>query len=382
MSHGTNLNKTLPNSVQPFFTAYLPHWNGVENRGLILGLLEYLPLEPFSGKKFCTLERLLFLHNIDIQTRIFNSLEHAILDNTPSSIAAVLAFYTSILRHWTVQHLTEQSPSPTSSCMVPAPSSSTTLQPLTDHASLLALTLLTLQRPTQITISIVLTYHETLARTISYAPTHPQIYILNPHPQVIYLLLFLSSSSSSLSRLCSFLATYKRTFETHMARHPQPSAPELYPKAYVNSFNCFLMYTCNLLWRSRAYNNTDTNALGCLLSPSLHVPLKNYLASLTPPQTLANLFSLSLNPILCRASITAFRELEDKAISEDGGAIRIRHAGPIRQRSFQGLGGDGGLEIGWGDYRIEVLKWLRSRGVGGVGELMGCTMKTLVGNGF
>ncbi|MCJ1237492.1 hypothetical protein MMC14_005478 [Varicellaria rhodocarpa] len=359
--------KALPTSIESFIIAYLPHWNGVETRPLILGLLEYLSLESFA----------------DLQTRMFNPLEHAILDSTSPSAATILAFYTSLLRHWTTKLLAQVLPSSTSpSTIPPPPSSSTTLQSLTNHASVLALTLLTSDSPTQSTISTVLDYHEALAHTISYAPIHPQIYILTPVPETIYLLLFLSPSLSSISRLCSLLATYKRTFEMYMARPPQTSVPELYPKDYVNHFNGFLMDICNLLWRSRAFNTTDTNALGCLLPPSLHASLKFYLASLTPPHSLPTIFSLSLNPVLCRASIAAFRELEDKAISEEGDAIQIRHAGPVSQRSLQALVGDGGLEVGWGDYRLEVLRWLRRRGVGGVGELMGCTMKHLMGNGI
>ena len=79
-------------------------------------------------------------------------------------------------------------------------------------------------------------------------------------------------------------------------------------------------------------------------------------------------------------SIAAFRELEDKAI-EDGEehGIEMRHAGPVTQRSLAVLGADGGLEIGWAEYRLEVLKWLEGMGADGVRELMFCTMKHLIG---
>lgn len=39
----------------------------------------------------------------------------------------------------------------------------------------------------------------------------------------------------------------------------------------------------------------------------------------------------------------------------------------------------GGIRVGWKEYRVEVLEWLDERGVKGVGELMGCTMKGLMG---
>lgn len=61
-----------------------------------------------------------------------------------------------------------------------------------------------------------------------------------------------------------------------------------------------------------------------------------------------------------------------------GVAVSVRHAGPVTQRSLGLLGGNGGVRISWAEYRLEVLKWLGDRGVGGVGELMFCTMKHLM----
>ena len=104
--------------------------------------------------------------------------------------------------------------------------------------------------------------------------------------------------------------------------------------------------------------------------------------NLTPPQSLATLFSLSFNPNFSAISIAAFRDLEDKALeglAEQG--IETRHAGPVTQRSLSALAAEGGLAMGWVDYRLEVLKWLGDRGVNGVGDLMFCTMKHLMSQG-
>lgn len=61
-----------------------------------------------------------------------------------------------------------------------------------------------------------------------------------------------------------------------------------------------------------------------------------------------------------------------------GGRARTRHTGPVTQRSLEALAMDGGVRVGWADYRLEVLKWLGDRGVDGIGELMFCTMKHLM----
>ena len=164
-----------------------------------------------------------------------------------------------------------------------------------------------------------------------------------------------------------------------MARSTSSSIPK-YPQNYINGFNGFLMDICNLLWRSRAFNSIDTNALGCLLPSSIVPQLSSLLESLTPPQALPSLFSLSHHQALCTVSIATFRELEDKAVEDGNGqGIEVRHAGPVTQRSLAMLGADGGVSIGWAEYRLEVLNWLGEMGVDGVRELMFCTMKHLMG---
>jgi len=51
-----------------------------------------------------------------------------------------------------------------------------------------------------------------------------------------------------------------------------------YSRDFVNYFNGFVMDLCNCLWRNRALNNADKNALGCQLpeypfqSPLFSVP--------------------------------------------------------------------------------------------------------------
>jgi centromere protein I len=59
--------------------------------------------------------------------------------------------------------------------------------------------------------------------------------------------------------------------------------------------------------------------------------------------------------------------------------VRIRHAGPITQKTLITLGKEGGVKVDWKEYRVHVLRWLEGMGVGGVRELGGATMKGLLG---
>lgn len=76
------------------------------------------------------------------------------------------------------------------------------------------------------------------------------------------------------------------------------------------------------------------------------------------------------------------QELEEREIAARGeNEVHVRHAGPATQKSLLVLGREGGVVVGWKDYRLAVLSWLETRGLGGLGEFMGCTMKGLMGKG-
>ena len=83
--------------------------------------------------------------------------------------------------------------------------------------------------------------------------------------------------------------------------------------------------------------------------------------------------------MLAALSIACFREMEDQAEEERPGSVRVRHEGPVTQKSLVQLGREGGLRIDWKEYRVAVLRWLEGMGVKGVRELGGAAMKGLLG---
>jgi centromere protein I len=246
---------------------------------------------------------------------------------------------------------------------------------LTSHANILCLTILqtgTIVPSTQ-AYSPILSFYETTASLLSRLSLQPHIRITTPPSALIYTLHF-SPSLSVLSRLCAILALYKRAFEAALNK----PGIESYPKEYVNHFNGFLMDICNCLWRARAFNTSDMNALGCLLPPPLLPLLTSYVANLDTGLSLPSLFSLSYSPLLCALSIQFVRDLE-KAEAEAGEeGIAITHAGPVTAKTLMQLGKDGGLQLAWPAYRLGVLQFLEGKGVKGVGELMYNTMKHLM----
>lgn len=305
-----------------------------------------------------------------------DKVDTAVANTSAEGAATLLNFYTTLLHHWTCHLLSLDST--TSSLSAPLHPAFTAL---TTHASFLCLSLLASAPPTLATTSTILSYYETVARGVSHAPLSPHIRIATPLAPTIYLLAFSNPSLSTLSRLCSILAIYKSAFEVAMAARPGPDGTPRPPyheylHEHINTFNGFLMDICNLLWRSRAFNTSDPNALGCLLPASVVPALREYVEALD--DSLPTLFSLSQNSVLSALSIACFRDLEDAA-EERGEELRVRHAGPVSQRSLAVLAAEGGVVVDWTVYREEVLRCLDRMGVKGVTELMFCTMKLLMG---
>lgn len=301
-------------------------------------------------------------HTIALESTLLKPLETALLSSpitttttTTNPLATLLTFYTALLTNWTADSLSSSSPTTT-------PPQLTFLLELTNHTTLLTQTLLATS-PGVSTISQILTHLSILPTLVAPPKSIP---LPPPPPLTIYLILFTSPSLSSLSRLCSLLSSWKGAFESnsHTARD----------QAQIESLNAALMDTCNLLFRSRAFNAADGHALGCLVPSPVVTGLVTYTGVLDPPQLLTGLFSLSQNPTLSALSIAAFRELEDAAEDRQQGSVAVRHAGPITMRSLAQLGKEGGVKMGWKEYRVLVLRWLDGVGVNGIADFGAATM--------
>lgn len=191
--------------------------------------------------------------------------------------------------------------------------------------------------------------HAAITTLLTHLSTHPpllapplSIPLRPPPPLLIYLILFASPSLSTLSHLCSLLASYKQAFESNSSRDQE----------HISLLNAALIDTCNLLFRARAFNGADAHASGCLLPPPVVAALSAYTSRLDPPQPLPGFFSLSHHPTTAALSIAAFREVEGAAEENQPGSVAVRHAGPVSQKSLMQLGREGGVKMGWKEYRV------------------------------
>lgn len=239
-----------------------------------------------------------------------------------------------------------------------------------NHANGLALTILQ-SSLTVTTYSTILTFYETIAFLISQPELRNIVRIITPPPELVYTIYF-TYSLSVLNRLCSILALYKRALELAISPRTTVGDSQPYTKEYIDHFNGFIMDICNCIWRSRAFNTSDANALGCLLPTEIASALTKYISGLDASISLPGLFSLSHSSVLCQAGISYVKELD-----EHEGMIAVRHTGPVTQGSLKQLELDGGLSLSWADYRLGVLRYLESHGGAGIAELMYNTMKHL-----
>jgi centromere protein I len=195
-------------------------------------------------------------------------------------------------------------------------------------------------------------------------PSSTVLPIIVPEIPAFYLLL-LSSSLSTVSRLCAILKRYYTSIS---------ESQRSYSTAVTSTINTYLMDTCNLLYRARAFVTTDKNSAGCLCPPTTLDALQLYLPTLDREYSLASMFCCSWHALVSSAAHDAFREMEREAAGED---LDVWHSGPVGQRSLVILANEGGVNVSWKEYRIKVLQWLSERGLGGLEEFLFATIKDL-----
>jgi centromere protein I len=345
----------MPLPLERFLSKYLQDRSRHCSK-TILDLLCFLPIRQFES----------------VHRDYLAFVEARIIDSTPQSRVVLLYFYSSLLSHWTnlvlSNSLQDSSEVLAQGC----------ISRLIEHASTLALSML--ETSPNDSEDAVLSCLTKQAHLVLHASSTPAIRISLPPPHLIYLLAF-TSNLSTISQLCSILTMYKDAFQaTRVASMERSSEITWYPLADVTAFNRCIMDLCNLLWRNKALDCEDANAIGCLVPANLHQPMQVYLEGLQENLSLATLFSLSHNSAFAAASAACLREMEDKDDAVRPGELRKRLAGPASHKGLTALKQQGGLSLSWQNYRLEMLQWLDDRGSEGVGSLMRSTMKILKRN--
>lgn len=302
------------------------------------------------------------------------------LNESLRSRTALLGFYSALINQWGVKLRSESDTS----------EESVHLSQIIVHAELLASSILEFsvededKKSKPATVS-VLDFYRTLSELFSHAPQDARFRLTLPHAQTVYTLAF-TPSVAVISSLNSILAVYKSAFEASLnSQVLQAQNSPAYGTDLVGRFNGYVMDICNVLWRNRALNTEDPNALGCLVPAPTTTALTNYIKDLSEAArhydresafhiNLTSIFSLSHHAAFCNLSAACFADLEeDQQVADHRPKLRK----PVTQKVLQALEKDGGAKITWQEYRVHMLDWLDAIGCRGTGILMRSTMKAL-----
>ncbi|KAF2755166.1 Mis6-domain-containing protein [Pseudovirgaria hyperparasitica] len=341
---------SLISIVEVFLAQYLPIWDGQSNYDALCAIIAFVDRHPHDK----------------LHSTYFAWLERPHILNTGRLLSKLLLLYSKIAQRWILQQDTS------TQARTGKSKSPKEVSELLDYANLFIHNIISMQPTSTMIHSAILTFYESFSFSATQSDNTSSVHtpIVLPSEQVVNHLLF-NSSLSDVSRLCGILARCKRQFESL-----KNTISDYYPSPYTNRFNGHLMDICNLIWRSRALNGTDTNASGCLCPPATMSALMRYLPDMDNIYNLAGSFGITQNYLFCAVSMATFTELEDAA-EIDGADLKTRHAGPVSPRSLTLLEKNGGLVISWTKSRVEVLSALEAKGLDGVKDLMFSTMMKL-----
>jgi centromere protein I len=258
------------------------------------------------------------------------------------------------------------------------------------HVELLASSILEFpadedQKPFKPAADSVLEFYKALADLFSHAPEDARFRLTLPYAQTVYTLAFIPNISV-ISSLESVLAVYKAAFEASLSSQVlQSQGTPAYGTDLVGRFNGYVMDMCNVLWRNRALNTEDPNALGCLIPAKTVTALTTYVRDVNEAAkhydrenafhiALTSIFSLSHHAAFCNLSAACFADVEE---DQDVTGNRPKLGKPATHKALVALEKDGGAKMTWQEYRVHMLDWLDALGCRGTGILMRSTMKAL-----
>jgi centromere protein I len=329
----------------------------VQHADSILGLLSYIPMQPFQKAYAAFLQ----------------PAERALIEASRSSETydLLLGLYTALFRRWAVQ--TPRASAPPRRGLVFAHADQLAFSELVAHVDQISISLLlSLPSADVVLTSAILTFYE----VVSASSIPDRVPIVLPPTHLIYLL-SVASSTTELSRIAGIIAAFKRAFDKH-PRHLK----DYYPEQIIDNFNVCIRDIYHLIWISRALSvgkdeQGRHTALGMFCDPSLRESLNTYLGGIDHKYAIQTSFGISHNVYLASLSAAAWRELEESEIQRKGYDRRsIKwHEGPVSQRSLEVLRRNGGVDVDWEAYRVHVLKWLDARGCGGLKEFLFASVK-------
>ncbi|ORZ09055.1 Mis6-domain-containing protein [Lobosporangium transversale] len=223
--------------------------------------------------------------------------------------------------------------------------------------------------------------------------------VIFPHSTIVYRC-FLSDSGMALSRICGIVYQYKQAFESFEkdqqlqyellvqsqmstrksdtgddnpagkqslqagAALPAPFEVPGYNREYVVLFNSFVMDICNFLWRNRAFNKTDKNALGFSMDHRTITQIKRVCAD--AGLNMNNMMSITHSIAMSGYSARFLKSLEEQNNIPEEKRLRA----PASSSALKDMVTKGGLNMKFDEFRVQYLDHLEQNGFEGISQFL------------
>ncbi|KTW28627.1 uncharacterized protein T551_02477 [Pneumocystis jirovecii RU7] len=341
--------KETLSSIDNFLNTLLKTWDGFKYRESFFNLLIHIPIK---SEKDITI---MLSHLIKLQN--LNDLNYCI---------DLMNFFSRLTRQWVIKYIILINKDETywklpSNNNIPNNPFDSILF-LLENIDNLCINILECHKNNIRIHDSILSFYELLSDLIVQEKL-PNIILPSSH--IIYQCFF-SGNGMSLSRTCGLIVGYKAAFDYH----EKSEIKSIYHRDIVDYFNSFVMDFCNCLWRNRAFNKQDKNALGCQLSDEIIATLK----SMAEMQGIffGSVFSITHGTVFARWSAETLRDLENASTT-----IVKKHVGPVSNTSLKRWAEEGGLQISLNDFRVLVLNKLQEKHYTGVYDFLYSSMASL-----
>lgn len=331
----------LPLSVEEFLYEVLQTWDGENSREMIFHLMSYIPM----------------LSAESLASKVLNPLRRIIESPTatPELHVSMFTFFHDLIRNWKtliLAHLAEILLSEQCRAL-------RIIAAFVDHYGLIALE--KYKDNIEIALIILDVFEE-----ITYFPSHGNFPIVISMSSDLVYYLFLSRSGIALSRVSNIIIAAK---SLHMNAQRDPLIDQSI------AFQSFVLDICNSIWLNKAFE--DVKPSPNTIAPNRFTLENDFIQILRETSVKANfnlnsLLSLSYSISFCRLGAIYLRTLENKF------KVKKRLKQPPSYASLKAIGAQGGITLGFNDFRVGFLDVLGEEGYTGIHQLLYGSMRKLM----
>lgn len=372
--------KVLPYAVEEFIYEYLSVWDGNQHSLIMFHLIGLLPMPSYEV----------------VENQILEPLKRIVVSNLPSKQIYVFDLLTNLIRNWRLHHFTSKERL-TEKQIHETCRTLRSILAFSDYYGLFAVE--KFRDNISISMSVI-----SLFKEIAMFPYHEYFpIVLSMSPDLLYYL-FLSRSGVLMSQCSDLLVRWKPLNMNTVREKPLDKSVQ---------FQSFVLDFCNAIWLNKPFDVPEKGAPlpspdSTVVAPcfyTLEIKFINILKEIASKNNLNInfLFGFSLSIMFCRQTSVFWKRLERNAESgklknlptstKSNGSngkdkqnssnkypkkLKAHLTMPPTYASLKQNIAQGGLELGYGDFRIMLLDELEELGYNGFYSLLYTSMRKLM----